>query len=783
MTPTETYSVNNRRFVCELLSRLLAPLPTCKPDDWVETHVVFNDKDVRGKFSFRGRNYLRDIINDAADHDCHDQIVIAGTGSGKTVAMFAQHGYLMEFEPRRTLWAMPAKEGEGGAVDLCNNRFIPMIRAMDVFRDKLPSNRHKITGEHVEFGGNYIGFVGANSTGALGSNRCGFTRADEIDKFPHTIKQEAGALYLLDERTKGVPFSKRFKSTTPTIEDGPGWQLLMRSDLRRRFLPCPHCNPKADTTELKGWFVLVWNRQYTVLPTRVESGVDIPLAEVRWSESAKRKDGSIDKQVVIETAHFVCPHCKCEIRDHHRNWMDEHGRWIATKSGDPFHRGYHLSSLYAPFIDFDSSLGGMALKFLKSLESGQGMRGFINSDLAEVDKAQENPQVEIQIAETRSNNSGFIPLMTVDVQKNWPYLWFIVRNWSTAKFHPRFELVNGVPKIIDQIRGIPKLDSQCQTLLAGHQAAWEVICEVLRLDPQLGPGEFPALEWLISQNIIGKTLISFYESHEKDVIQMAKTIYKAIGQRMPTAGDSELVAAGHCDTDDWSELRDYFLQFKVGIGLYETIFQNVMHTPGSGMLIDAGYAEKNNPEVLRKCYETATHYGYIDPSTLGIFPGRMHALCKPCPIGNWTPYKGFPIKTRWTVGNIKREWTKKIFDPFTGMKEADQRAIRVTVAAADVFWERMTDVRERQDEKYLARGGNVWSVSAKAEFHGRLGQMKDYREHMSNRFRNQDGEIVDRGSGGAGKQRYPDHLNDCEKMQFVLATERGFFSAAIGGKK
>ena len=94
------------------------------------------------------------------------------------------------------------------------------------------------------------------------------------------------------------------------------------------------------------------------------------------------------------------------------------------------------------------------------------------------------------------------------------------------------------------------------------------------------------------------------------------------------------------------------------------------------------------------------------------------------------------------------------------------------------------DKRERQGEirKAIAEGkyqrGHVWNVAQNCEFIGRqCRRREDFEAQMNSKGRDRDGKIWERGSGGGGKKRHPDHLNDAAgHMQEALAETLGFFS-------
>lgn len=756
---------NDRRLADELIARFRAPLPSFRPSEWCEKSLELRSTTIKAHFSFRGREYMRDIIDDIAS-DIHFQTRCMGTGTGKTTMNIGQLAFVMENEPSSMLYVVPAKEGQGGARELNNSCIIPTIKATECLRSKLPvggQSRHQIGGLKCVFGGNILHLVGANSPGQLAGPRRRIVWLDESDKFKEKLGREASADYLANERTKQVPRSKLIRSSTPSLDDFGIWPHLMASDLRRRFVPCPHCSL---------FIVLVQSAQYTVLPLKLPDGSPILMAEMRWDNEAKRKDGSWDMDRVVRSARFECPDCGGHIRDEHREKMDAGGKWIPTRAGVIGHRGYHLPSFYAPHVDFESSWGGMAKKFLDAQESGAGMRGYINSELAEVDDSQEHGRLAVEINSENFARTDWTALMSCDFQKLWPYLWFVIAKWSSFKLQP--PLAEGWQKHLDLH---PEIKAKCQAVAS--DTAWKTLAEILRFDPQTG--DFPLLDFLITQKITGAKLVKLHmETCGGNTLDLGRYLYREMKQPMPKGGDSEIIAAGHCELsgdDVWQELRDLQQQFHVG---------EILDFPNHGVLIDSGYMEKHNPEVLRKCYESNGDgpWKWYDPVTKAFTIRATHAHCRPAPVNCWTPYRGLPISTpgKFRGGDgIGRNYKISPDDPFKGTSDADKSAIEVLEAASEFYFHRWMDSRDRQEEiraalkEQRAYKGNVWSIASNIELFPKTFTIEMFQAQLNAKGRNADGEIWERGSGGSGKRRHPDHLNDCCRNMYPLAEAYGFF--------
>lgn len=794
----------------ELLERFTRPVPSGEPWQWACDNLFIKTPTVNAPFQPIGREYMREPINNINNDEVAEDTCCWGTGNGKTTKHVAQITWAMENDPFSGLYVLPSKEGPGGARKFSTGILIPTLERTKGLREKLPTGaqRDKLTGLHIEFGGNDIDLVGANSPTQLGAKRCRIVVLDEQDKIKEKLGREEGADYLAGERTKQVANKKIPRGSTPTKESAGIWPHLMRSDLRRRFLCCPHCNATGrhrdlltagSITEanLKGWFVLVKDEKFTVLSTKFHNTVPIPLAKLRWDKEAKRRDGTWDEERIIRSARFECPHCAGHVLDHHRLALDKNGVWLPTQLALR-HRGYHLPSFYAPHIDFDSSWGGMAKKFINAYDQGK-IQGYINSDLAEVHVSQEHGTNKIELTGNPLAQPDWVPVLTADFHKNWPYIWFVARKWCAFKLLPPFTISNGRPDFaaLLELPENAEVKKQCETLVGGHEPAWLALAELMRF--KSGEGRSPLVDFLLAQKITGKKLVKLYrEDADGNTLEFRRVLYRelslhASGGKDPArivpakGGDSELIAAGHLALSGeyvWDELKEIIAHFHIGQGL---------PVPGRCVGIDCGYAEKFNREVLRKCHESGTVFKHYDPLSKNrpamFYQSPIHAYCQPCAADGWLAMKGYPMNQRWNHGGIKNELNLNIEDPFFGTAAAGTAVAEVLEFPSGLFWLRKEDFRRQRTKQ-------VYSVSPAVEFFPKnydatgkdTGEsnfkLADYERHLNEQFYDEAKSRVEprHGRGGSQSRAHPYHLDDCETMQFALASHHEFFEVAAQNK-
>ena len=405
-----------RKFILGVFANIWADRSKEAVSHWCERNLRFDEPENSGPFSLAGRDYIREPLDAYADSRVSDMVLVFGSQAGKTGLMMGGNAWLCVNDPARILWVMA---NENQAKDFSTTRWQPMLKNSPTFEDLIPrgAKRHDFAKLTQLLGSSIVNFHGSNSPSNLASKPARVVVQDEVDKFSDGTTKEADAVNLADQRTKGQTMPKRVKSSTPTITEGLIWQEFLKTDMRRRWVPCPHCSK---------FVVLIWSKNYTVFPLTGDE------AEVKWDKEA-RVDGKWDLKQVERTAHFECPHCAGQILDAHKTIMDRDGEWRPTCEAANGYRGWHLPSLYASTPE--TNVGKLAVKFLQASNSLMGLQGFINGDLAEPFENQDTrgQRVEIVTESIRETDDDDAPepvrLMSVDCQAKAPFFWYVVREW------------------------------------------------------------------------------------------------------------------------------------------------------------------------------------------------------------------------------------------------------------------------------------------------------------------------------------------------------------------
>lgn len=287
--------------------------------------------------------YLREIMDCLSDHHPAQEVVfMASIQVGKSEVGLNWTGYTIDRTPGPMLAVLPTVEvGERWS----KQRLASMIAASPALRAKIAPARSRDSGNTTtmkEFDGGILIVGGANSASALSSMPIRKLLLDEVDRYPLEVDEEGDPVDIAEGRTQNFPRRKIFKVSSPTIESlsriNREWK---RSDQRRYFVPCPHCEEKQ---------VLKWDG-------------------LTWPEGKPQE------------ARYTCEHCGALIDEHHKTAMLSAGEWRPTFPENPV-VGFHLNALYSP-LGLGRTWAQHAKRYLEVKSDPVRMKVFQNQVLGE----------------------------------------------------------------------------------------------------------------------------------------------------------------------------------------------------------------------------------------------------------------------------------------------------------------------------------------------------------------------------------------------------------------
>ena len=381
-------------YIMEAL-KVLRPPERLTVTQWADKYRILSELDSASPGHWRTSRtpYLKKIMDAFNDISIREITFCAGAQLGKTAAEQNMIGYAIAQNPGPMMIVYPT---EKLAKFTSEKRLKPMFELTETLQhfDKLNSKDLELN-----FGNMYIALVGANSPSDLSSRPVKYIFFDEIDKFPAWSGAEASPEELAKERTKTFYDHKIVRVSTPTLKTGYIWQGWENAELQYQYyVPCPECG-EMQVLEFK---------------------------QIKWPEDA-------DHSEVRESAWYECPHCKAQIDNHQKPQMLRDGEWRGDKkcTGKARKVGFHLSSLYSPWLTF----GDVAEKFLSSKDTPSLLMNFINSWLAEpwVNKAshmRSDVVMEKQLPYERATMPAQAQLLTCGVDVQLDHFWYSVRAWG-----------------------------------------------------------------------------------------------------------------------------------------------------------------------------------------------------------------------------------------------------------------------------------------------------------------------------------------------------------------
>lgn len=256
-------------------------------------------------------------------------------------------------------------------------RLVPMLRDSPALRRLIGDPKSKKTGQEIlekQFPGGQLAIAGANAPGGLAGRPRRAVLGDEIDRWPLSAGTEGDPIGLASKRTSN--FWNRIRgwiSSPGNKGESRIWELWERSDQRRFWIPCPHCEEPQ---------VLAWKN-------------------VSWPSE-------VDDETAAREAAYTCEHCGADWDDTERHEAVGRGTW---RKGRPEVRtiaGFHLSALYSPWL----SIRDLVLEWLQAQGNPEALKVFINTRLAELWR---DAKLEIELDELVARREDYGPRVPEEV--------------------------------------------------------------------------------------------------------------------------------------------------------------------------------------------------------------------------------------------------------------------------------------------------------------------------------------------------------------------------------
>jgi len=309
----------------EATSAGLRPDEKLSVSEWARENIYLPQVDSAepGKYRTDRTPYVREILDELGPKSRNQVItVMKGAQLGLTTVGNVWLSFIIGHAPGPALYVLPTLDT---AKRTSKQRIQPMFDACPALEGKIADHKSKEASNSImmkEFKGGILIFAGSNSAAGLRSMPARYLMLDELSAYEADIDDEGDPVELAKRRTATFKRHRKiFQPSTPTIKGLDRVEIeFEKSDKRYYYVPCPHCKDKAPLT---------WKR-------------------VKWDKEIQ--DDGTEKHLP-QTAYMICENCGCKIEEKYKTWMmaEENGaEWIATAEGEPYHAGFHISSLYSP---------------------------------------------------------------------------------------------------------------------------------------------------------------------------------------------------------------------------------------------------------------------------------------------------------------------------------------------------------------------------------------------------------------------------------------------------
>ena len=363
----------------------LSPAPDLTVDEWADRHRVLSSvaSAEPGQWSTSRTPYLREIMRELSAKSRTEKVVfMKGAQLGGTEVGLNWIGYVVQHVPGPMLMVQPTVET---AKRVSKQRVDALIEACPELSQRISDPRSRDSGNTImmkEFPGGVLMLTGANSAVGLRSMPVRFLFLDEVDGYPADAAGEGDPVGLAIQRSATFSNRKIFMCSTPTVKDASRIEAAYEESDKRIFLvPCDGCGAFQQ---------ILWK-------------------DIRWPEG-KPQDAA-----------WVCPECGTVHYEFRKPSLLARGRWTPMAESSAHTAGFHLSSLYSPWL----SWAEIAEEHLAAKDDPVRLKVWVNTKLAETWEDRDGETIdEARLMERREHYGPAVPATVavltagVDVQDN-----------------------------------------------------------------------------------------------------------------------------------------------------------------------------------------------------------------------------------------------------------------------------------------------------------------------------------------------------------------------------
>jgi phage terminase large subunit GpA-like protein len=347
---------------------VLKPPPKLTISEWAdrERRLDAQSSAEPGRWHTSRAEYQRGMMDACCDAGITEVVIMSAAQLGKSEVLLNVIGYHIDNDPSPILMLQPSLDNaQSFSKDRVANG---LLSSTPVLKDKVKSPRARDSGNttlHKVFPGGAITLVGANSPSGLASRPIRIVLCDEVDRYPSSAGSEGDPIQLARKRASTFWNRKMILVSTPTHEGASRIQdAFEKSDQRRYFVPCPHCEHEQT---------LAWKN-------------------VQWTDNDPT------------TAGYLCDDCGVLWSESDRRKAIKNGKWIAQAESRGI-AGFAISALYSPWTPLSDGV----TEFLAVRKNPEQLKVWTNTYLGELWQDQGDTIEETNLMDQRETFDGKIP--------------------------------------------------------------------------------------------------------------------------------------------------------------------------------------------------------------------------------------------------------------------------------------------------------------------------------------------------------------------------------------
>ena len=293
---SEILSKKEQSVITEIFKQL-KPKPKSNVLEFSKKHGFLSPESSAVTGRFVPFPYQEEPLKAMSDDDIELIVWMKSTRVGFTKIVNFKVAYNIAEDPATILVFQP---NDTKAIEWAKDELKPLIRDMPIVSEKIIRTREDDTVKKKSFFGGYISSRGGTAVSNYASATARDVIYDEYDRFPDDVDNEGDPFSLGVKRVESFWNSKMIIGSTPRIKFQSKTEAkFQETDMRYRYLPCPHCN-----------YLQILEFPNLIIPQEYRDGV---------------------KHWYTEKSKFKCIKCE-ELIDHkQKRQMDRDGRWQQTK--------------------------------------------------------------------------------------------------------------------------------------------------------------------------------------------------------------------------------------------------------------------------------------------------------------------------------------------------------------------------------------------------------------------------------------------------------------------